>query len=83
MTVKEAHKIITTKLPDMDVVSCYEYETLFVFNVVPSGYATKKANKILDCSWSVNKETGLIRDFKPFHISVKEYRAGKQIMDFK
>lgn len=83
MTAKEAYKILVEKRPELDAISCYEYETLFAFNMAPKGYDPKKANELIDCASSVNKETGLVRDFKPFHISPAEYLSGKQIKDFK
>jgi hypothetical protein len=81
MTAKEAYMLIKQDTPKLKVVSCIEYNTLFVFQVVPEGY--KPNGEILfDCLRSVNKTTGVVRDFKPFHISVEEYRKGKTINNF-
>ena len=71
MSVKEAHVLLASVLPNVIVVSCYDYATVFVFDTKSNGLV------------SVNKQSGLVRDFKPFHISMEEYMNGKQIVNFK
>lgn len=81
MTAKEAYVILLTSTPGMSAMSCYEYSTMFVFNMVPDGYNGK--DSLLNGSYSVNKVTGDVRDFKPFHISIEDYRNGKEVTDFE
>lgn len=80
MTVKEAYQILIDNIPDMNVIRCYEYETLFVFQLVPMNYDSAKSTEdLLDSTLSVDKTTGLVRDFKPFHIPVEDYDSGKEV----
>ena len=81
MTVKEAYVLITNYVPNMKVLSCHEYETLFVFQMVPEDYTDTKP--LLSGAFSVDKKTGNIGDFKPFHIPISEYRHGKKVTDYK
>lgn len=77
MTVKDAYKLFKRIHPDKEVSSCKEYKTLFVFMLEGS------TPKTIDCLISVSKINGLVRDFKPFHISPDEYKKGKVVDDFK
>lgn len=83
MTAKEAYRILVVKYPELDVISCYEYESIFAFITAPKGCDPQKVKKLIGNTCSVNKETKVVRDFKPFHISLAEYNAGKQVLDFK
>lgn len=81
MTARTAYQILTEKNPDINVIGCYEYDTLFVFHVAPSNYDTSESiDDLLDSALSVNKTTGLVRDFKPFHIPMEEYDSGKMLV---
>lgn len=77
MTAKEAYRIFKSRHPDKDACKCMEYESCFVFMLEGSD------DKTLDCLLSVSKSNGLVRDFKPFHIPLEEYKNGKTISDFK
>lgn len=84
MTAKEAYKKLVSKWPDLDAISCREYDSLFVFCVVPRGATNvKNAEKRFDCLCSVNKKTSVVKTFKPFAIPVREFRTGKDIKTFK
>lgn len=84
MTAKDAYKVFTKKCKGLVVLSCYEYESRFVFNAVPKEYAnTTEATTMMDISYFVEKSTGGVGKFKPFLIPMAEYKAGKQITDFE
>lgn len=77
MTANDAYKKVKTSFKSIDFDKCTEYRNLFVFS---EANGSKRA---LRSAFSVNKETGEVRDFKPFHISVDDYRNGKEVLDFK
>lgn len=84
MTSNEAYKIAIKYNPNMSVVRCFEYDTMFVFHMVLNGMTNmSNTNRLLLNPCSVDKQTGEVRSFKPTHISKKEYLRGKEIMDFK
>lgn len=84
MTVKEAYVKVTSTVKNMVVESCYEYDTLFVFNMTPPNYRPSKPNDILmDSSYFVNKKTGKVGVFQPFQIPLEEYKRGKKVMNYK
>ena len=84
MTAKQAYELIRNELTDLVGVKCFEYENLFVFSMVAEKQAHETdVDELLDVTYSVDKETGEVRDFKPFHISLDDYRSGKQIADFE
>jgi hypothetical protein len=84
MTAKEAYKVFSKKFDKLVALTCYEYESRFVFNAVPKKYEhSKESAAMLDSSYFVEKSTGAIGKFKPFLIPLVEYKAGKQIKDFK
>lgn len=68
MTAKEAFRKLKSELPDLAVISCTEYESIFVFNTSAKGF---------DGLWSVEKDSGKIENFKPFMIPISEYNNGK------
>lgn len=80
MTAKRAYALLMTKNPGVKVGKCFEYDSVFVFQLAPDMLLlSKNQSRMLDSLISVNKKTGKIRDFKPFHISVEEYYSGKEI----
>ena len=83
MTANEAYLKIISERPGIKAINCFEYASLFVFTVVTENTKIKDHNKLIDRMRSVNKITGEIRDFKPFHISIDEYRGGKEIANYK
>lgn len=84
MTAKEAYKKLVAKWPDLDAISCREYESVFAFCVIPRGATNvKDADKRFDCLCSVDKITGVVKTFKPFDIPAKEFRMGKDVKVFK
>jgi hypothetical protein len=80
MDCKEAYAKLMTIVSGLKAQSCYEYKDIFAFHMVPMNF--EKGERLLNCSYSVNKTTGQVRDFKPFHIPIDEYKAGKKIEDF-
>ena len=82
MTLKEACNIFRSneKCKNLSILSCYEYDSCFVFQAVSENYVkSKDADKVFDSLYSVNKKDGDIVSFRPFHISVDEYRRGKKV----
>lgn len=80
MTAKQAYALLITKRPGIKVGKCYEYKSLFVFQLTPDMLLrSKNLSRMLDGLTSVNKTTGEVRDFKPFYISIEDYNSGKEI----
>ena len=80
MTAKEAYEIFKVKRGDLVVLSCYEYDSRFVFQAgTPKYTKLKDRDVILDCLYSVEKKSGKLESFKPFNISLDEYRRGKKV----
>jgi hypothetical protein len=80
MTAKQAYTILMSKNPAIKVGKSFEYESVFLFHLAPDMLLLSKSRSpMLDCLVSVNKATGEVRDFKPFYISLEEYRSGKEI----
>ena len=80
MTAKQAYTLLITKNPAIKVGKVFEYDSIFVFHLAPYMLSlSKKQSPMLDGLMSVNKKTGEVRDFKPFYISIEEYRSGKEI----
>lgn len=79
MTGKEAYAIVSKEYEDKEAVSCFEYNSMFVFNLVNKN--NKK--KILDWLISVDKKSSKISVFSPMSLSLEEYKSGKNITDFK
>lgn len=78
MTANEAYKILLNEVDGMKAAKCTEYDSVFVFQLVPEGFNVSNSAEVLFSGlYSVNKETREVRDFKPFHIPVSEYRNGK------
>lgn len=80
MTAKQAYMLIKTKHPGLKIGKCHEYDSVFVFHLKPDMLRlSKNPTHMLDGLMSVNKKTGEIRDFKPFHIPIEEYKRGKEV----
>ena len=80
MTAKQAYAIIKAKHPGLKIGKCFEYDSVFVFHLAPDMLRlSKNPTRMIDGLMSVNKTTGEVRDFKPFHISVEEYQRGREV----
>lgn len=80
MTAKEAYKKLMNRVITGRVSKCYEYDTMFVFQLVPKALLlTNTKSTMLDALMSVDKNTGEVADFKPFYISIDEYERGVEI----
>lgn len=81
MTASEAYKKFTSEYEKLTVISCYEYDTCFVFEGVSKNFVgTEAQHMVFDSTYSVNKETGEVAPFKPFDIPDDEYKRGKKIL---
>lgn len=85
MNAKTAYKILVDVAPNRKVVSCYEYESVFVFDTQPANY--KPANEydaVFDGAYSVDKTTREVLVFQPFNMPLEEYERGKKVplLDF-
>ena len=79
MTAKEAYIKMTKRVPGR-ITACHEYDTLFVFQIVPPALILSKSTGIpMDSLMCVEKSTGAIKTFKPFDIPSDEYRRGKKL----
>lgn len=47
--------------------------------VLPKCTKLKDGDVVLDCLYSIEKKSGKLESFKPFNISVDEYRRGKKV----
>ena len=84
MTANQAYHKLIKKWPALDAIECHEYETVFVFMVVPRMFSgAKNTTKRMGNLCSVNKSTGAVQTFQPFFIPVKEYQNGKKVSKFK
>lgn len=84
MTAKEAYKTITERFTMWELVACFEYKSVYVFRFIPKGFdKTKPTNRLMNSLVSIDKKTGVIKPFKPIDIPKAEFRAGKEIKDFK
>lgn len=80
MTAKEAYKKLISKVITGRVVKCHEYDTMFVFQLMPKALLLSNTKSTpLDALMSVDKNTGEVMDFKPFYISLDEYERGVEI----
>lgn len=80
MTAKEAYRKLMSKVITGRVSKCHEYDTMFVFQLVPKALLLSNAKSTpLDALMSVDKSTGEVTDFKPFYISIDEYERGVEI----
>lgn len=84
MTAKEAHDLLMANCSGVKAIKCTEYRTVFAFQMVPDNFKSNDdPDKLIDFMRSVNKFTGEVRDFKPFHISLNEYRNGIPVDEFE
>jgi hypothetical protein len=80
MTVNESYKKFMSEYEKLTVLSCYEYDTCFVFEAVSDNFVdTEAQNMVFDSQFAVNKSSGEITPFKPFDIPIDEYKRGKRI----
>lgn len=83
MNAKVAYKILRTIHPEKKAVSCHEYDSVFVFALVPNDFdETKSTEGLLDILKSVDKKNGRVGSFKPFLIPRDEYLNGKEVKNF-
>lgn len=83
MNVKKAYELLMKEMRDFKAIRCFEYDSLFVFDIVHKSVDVSTISpKALNTQYSVNKKSGEVRDFKPFFISLKEYRNGKEVKKF-
>lgn len=80
MNAKEAYETLTSIIKNINVISCYEYESLFVFHLTPMN--VEPSAPLIGNLLSVNKETGKVDRFNPMILSPEEYRSGKEIKNF-
>lgn len=84
MTAKEAYNKIAEKYINFEIIRCFEYESLYVFQIVPKNLdKSESPDNLLDSTRSINKKTGQISAFNPLSISIEEYNNGKEIFNFK
>lgn len=81
MDVKKAYSLLVSRYPNYRVTKCFEYDSLFVFQVI-SAKSSVNPDEAMDAMRSVNKKTGEVKVFQPFDIPLAEYKAGKQIVNF-
>ena len=80
MTAREAYIKLQDKVTGVRVTKCHEYDSVFVFQINPVAlYLSKNSARILDGSMSVDKLSGAVRDFKPYNLSINEYKRGKEV----
>lgn len=79
MTVEEAYSNFKKKHSDLVILSCYEYDSCFVFQAVAEGVAKDRKNMVFDSLYSVSKKDGSLTLFKPFDISEEEYNRGRKL----
>ena len=80
MKVDEAYKKFTSEYEKLTVVSCYEYDSCFVFEALSSNFVgAEEQDMVFDSTFAVMKDSGKITAFKPFNIPADEYKRGKRI----
>lgn len=82
MTARDAYLFFSSRNKNLLVRSCYEYDSIFVFDAIPKTIKDRNS-EMLDSLYSVSKSNGQIRSFKPYDISLEEYENGKKIENFK
>ena len=81
MTASEAYNKFIAENESLVVLSCYEYDSCFVFEAVTSEHAgTEAQHMVFDSTFAVNKTSSEITPFKPFSIPADEYKRGKKIL---
>lgn len=83
ITVNEAFSIVNKEIGDREIVSCYEYNTLFVFKTIPNPSKKKEVDELNSFEYYINKQTKEIGIFQPFNVSFEEYENGREVKNFK
>lgn len=80
MTASEAYNKFVAENEKLTVISCYEYDSCFVFEAVSNNYTgTEAQHVVFDSTFAVDKTSGKIIPFKPYNIPIDEYKRGKRI----
>ena len=79
MNSKSAYKIILNSFPDKKAVSCFEYDSAFVFKLIDKRSTDPN---IFDWLIAVDKKTSEVHAFMPLEMSIDEYKRGKEV-DFE
>lgn len=79
MTVNEAYSKFKKSYSDLTILSCYEYESCFVFHAVSKDIDDDKKHMTFDSQYSVRKRDGMLSKFNPLDISDEEYDGGKKL----
>lgn len=79
ININEAFSIVSENIEDRKIVSCYEYDTLFVFGTIPNPEKRKDVDELNSFQYYINKNTKEIGIFHPFKISFEEYENGKEV----
>ena len=79
ININEAFSIVSENIEDRKIVSCYEYDTLFVFGTIPNPVKRKEVDELNSFQYYINKNTKEIGIFHPFKISFEEYEKGKEV----
>ena len=83
MTAKEAYKILLDKVPGANVRACVEFNSMFMFEILPKDHTESIGKVHLDCQSFVRKDTGEFGRFDPRDLSRDEYFSGKVVENFK
>ena len=81
MTANDAYYELIKVYPQFNIISCYEYDSRFVFEINQNGVDSDKPE--FDSLMSVDKTTGEVSMFNPMDIPLDEYEAGVRIDDWK
>lgn len=79
MSVDDAYSKFKKSYPDLTILSCYEYESCFVFHAVSKNIDDDKKHMTFDSQYSVRKGDGKLTLFNPLDISDEEYNRGKKL----
>ena len=64
MTANEAYKKFVSEYEKLTVVSCYEYDSCFVFEAMSSNFVgTEEQDMVFDSTFAVVKDSGKIMPF--------------------
>lgn len=81
MTASEAYNKFMSDHEELTVLSCYEFDSRFVFEAVSDNFVgTDAQNMVFDSQFSVDKSNGVVSPFKPFDIPSDEYNRGKKVL---
>jgi hypothetical protein len=79
MTARDAYLKVLSKMGGMRALVCYEYDSVYVFQMAPSHLP--RNSKPLTGLTSVNKKTGEVKRFLPIDIGYEEYARGKRLTE--